>query len=87
MHYSFVSLVVISLVFYLFLVLESFESYTNFCPIQLVITLSFLGSLALSFDFSKPLDFFCNFGLSLNCVIYLDDFDKYRFKSWLKILS
>jgi hypothetical protein len=41
----------------------------------LVITLSCLGSLAFSFNFSKPLDFF-NFDLFLKGVIYLGYLDK-----------
>jgi hypothetical protein len=35
MHFSFVSLVVIRLVVYLFIVLNVSNSCTNFCPVQL----------------------------------------------------
>jgi hypothetical protein len=35
MHFSFVSLVVVILVVYLFLVLDVSNSCTNFCPVEL----------------------------------------------------
>jgi hypothetical protein len=52
MHFSFVSLVVISLVFCLFHVIDSFDSYTNFFHVQQT-QLDLKVSLFCSFKWRK----------------------------------